>query len=72
MDKMITKEPRSGKKVVRNIALLVLGSVLAFTAASNSEPGPILYVIVVAAFALLAFAVFEAAQWIWLTRPKQR
>lgn len=72
MEKIITKEPRSGKKVVRNIALLVLGSVVAFSAASRSEPGPIVDVVVVAAFVLLAFAIVEAEQWLWQTRPNRR
>lgn len=68
MERMIPKSPRSGKQVARNVGLLVFGAVLAFATASRSEPGPLLYIVTAAAFPLLAFALFEAAQWIWRTR----
>lgn len=68
---MIPKSPRSGKRAIAAIAVLVLFSTLAFSAASRAEPGAWNVVLVVSGFVLLALALFEAVQWIWRTRPRR-
>lgn len=68
---MIPKSPRSGKRATAAIAVLVLFSTLAFSAASGAEPGAWNVVLVVSGFVLLALALFEAVQWIWRTRQRR-
>lgn len=69
MEKMIPKSPRSGKKAAGIVAMLVAAACIAFSSASRMSPGLALVVVVGAALVLLAFAVFEAAQWVWRSRP---
>lgn len=68
MDKMIPDVPRSGKKVARNAAMLSLWAMIAFFTTSRMEAGPLYFVVMVSAFLLLAFAVFEVGQWAWRRR----
>ncbi|WP_217135542.1 hypothetical protein [Leucobacter chinensis] len=71
MDKMIPDVPRSGKKVTRNAAMLFLWAMIAFFTTSRMEAGPLHFVVMVSAFLLLAFSVFEVVQWAWRRKPQR-
>lgn len=71
MGKMIPKETRSGKKVVRNVAFLTFASCMGFSASSNVPQGGLLHFMVGASLLLLVFAAFEAVQWMWRTNSNR-
>ena len=63
-------KPR-GHRYALSIATLTFGAVMGCFGASLAEHGPIMYIILISAFVLLAGAVFYAVRWIRDSRTKQ-